>query len=216
MEELELDPIVLEDVADQQTPPPEEELYELNNLGEITQVNLEQMRVLAQKGQNWDHMKAERDEARKQLEEKDAFLKELAGENTVEAYMDSIRAKAMAEKEGIDESVALGRVQLARERAAFEASKTGVVSNEQRESYIRFAERFPGLTSKDIPENVWDAHRNGEDLSLAYLTHRNKELTEQLEALKQNTKNANRSTGSMKDAGKSGSADPWMAVWADE
>lgn len=202
----------------------DQQLFELKHLGEVKTVNRDEVITLAQKGMNYDHIRQERDVARAEVErlgELESFLQELAGPGrTVDDLIDSTRASILANKEGIDEKVALDRVKLARERAAFEAEKKkgeAVVQaqNEEQQrnqkAFLRFHEVHPDVDPKTIPQKVWNAFIGGQaDLADAYTQYENQQLKEQLKAMQekedarvQNEKNKKRSVGSQQSEGTS-------------
>lgn len=200
--------------------PDTDQYYELKHLDDIRRVTLDEMKTYAQKGLDWDRMKEARDKAiadNKRASAHEEFLKEMAGNEDVETFIDGVRAKRMAQRDGIDEGLALEKIKLARERAAFEAEKNppaDPVAEKRRQSYVDFAARFPGLKSADIPNEVWEAHQKGEDLTLAYLTYQNKSLSEKVNSLEQEAKNKTLSAGSMKSAGTA-AKDEFDTLWYD-
>lgn len=206
--------------------PPQEEqeaeeaqLFDLKHQGQSYQVNREQVVTLAQKGMDYDHVRTERDIARSKYAELEGFLQELAAPNgmTIEDLMDNTRASVLAEREGIDQSVALQRVKLDRDRRAFEAQQQQQQQEQQarqqedqrvQQSFLRFAQAYADIDPKTIPKEVWDAFGQGTDLADAYAHWENKQLRQQLqearsklETAEQNEKNKERSTGSQQSAG---------------
>lgn len=208
---------------------PAEQTFDLKFLGETKTVNRDEVITLAQKGLNYDKVLAERDTTKSELEQlggisllRDCkeFLEELAAESrmTVSDLMDSTRAEVLAKKEGLDNSVALQRIKLDRDRKAFEAEKARKeaerkVKNEAEEKQNRdilsFVQAYPEVQPQDIPKEVWDSvHRDGISLTAAYSAFENKKLREEVKAWKskaetaeQNYKNQQRSTGSQSTAG---------------
>lgn len=193
---------------------------ELKRFGEVTKVNREQATVLAQKGLDYDHVRGERDTAKERVAELEGFLTELAAPSnmSIEDLMDATRAELLANKEGIDQSVALQRVKLDRERKAFDAQK----QNAQREELAKqeqkqridadnaaFQRAFPNVKMSEVPKEVWEMMlKEGESLVSSYarftakaLAEENEKLKSDLETAKQNFDNKQRSTGSQKSAG---------------
>lgn len=193
---------------------------ELKRFGEVTKVNREQATVLAQKGLDYDHVRGERDTAKERVAELEGFLTELASPSnmSIEDLMDATRAELLANKEGIDQSVALQRVKLDRERKAFDAQK----QNAQREELAKqeqkqridadnaaFRRAFPNVKMSEVPKEVWETMlKEGESLVSSYarftakaLAEENEKLKSDLETAKQNFDNKQRSTGSQKSAG---------------
>lgn len=205
------------------TEEPEEQTFDLKFLGETKTVSKDEVITLAQKGLNYDKILGERDSAKQEvskLKEYEAFLKELAGPGgmTIEDLMDSTRAEVLAKKEGLDNSVALQRVKLDRERKAFEAEKSQKEAEKkaredaekaQNQDLLRFIQEYPGVQPQDIPKEVWDkVHKSGISLVSAYSEFENKKLRQEVqewkskfETAEQNYKNQQRSTGSQSTAG---------------
>ena len=205
------------------TEEPEEQTFDLKFLGETKTVSKDEVITLAQKGLNDDNILGERDSAKQEvskLKEYEAFLKELAGPGgmSIEDLMDSTRAEVLAKKEGLDNSVALQRVKLDRERKAFEAEKSQKEAEKkarenaekaQNQDLLRFIQEYPGVQPQDIPKEVWDkVHKSGIPLVSAYSEFENKKLRQEVqewkskfETAEQNYKNQQRSTGSQSTAG---------------
>lgn len=201
---------------------PAEQTFDLKFLGETKTVSKDEVITLAQKGLNYDKILGERDVAKQEvsrLQEYEAFLKELAGPGgmSIEDLMDSTRAEVLAKKEGLDNSVALQRIKLDRDRKAFEAEKArketekrqAEEAEKQRSNqFLQFAKEYPDVDPKDIPKEVWDKFNEGVSLTAAYSTYENKKLREEVKSWKekaetaeQNYKNQQRSTGSQSTAG---------------
>lgn len=207
---------------------PAEQTFDLKFLGETKTVNRDEVITLAQKGLNYDKVLAERDTTKSELEQlggvsllRDCkeFLEELAAESrmTVSDLMDSTRAEVLAKKEGLDNSVALQRIKLDRDRKAFEAEKAKKAAEkkaaeeaeaQRSNQFLQFAQEYPDVDPKDIPKEVWDKFKEGISLTAAYSTYENKKLREEVKSWKdkaetaeQNYKNQQRSTGSQSTAG---------------
>lgn len=221
-----------EDTPEADTDPaeePAEQTFDLKFLGETKTVNRDEVITLAQKGLNYDKVLAERDTTKSELEQlggisllRDCkeFLEELAAESrmTVSDLMDYTRAETLAKKEGLDNSVALQRIKLDRDRKAFEAEKArkeaerkakNEAEEKQNRDILSFVQAYPEVQPQDIPKEVWDSvHRDGISLTAAYSAFENKKLREEVKAWKskaetaeQNYKNQQRSTGSQSTAG---------------
>lgn len=202
-----------------------DQLFTLKHLDETRQVGRDEVVALAQKGLDYDRIRQDRDQARAEaarLAELEDFLKELAAPSgmSVSDLMDTTRASLLADREGIDQSVALQRVRLDRDRKALEAERQTMARQTQagqqraaeqermKTSMDRFIQDHPDLKAEDIPREVWEAFAGGKDLADAYALHEAKRLREQLaerdrelETLKQNKTNQARSTGSQSSAG---------------
>ena len=78
------------------------------------------------------------------------------------------------------------------------------------------------MKPNDIPKDVWDAFKDGEDLVNAYARFENRELREkvsklesQLETAKKNSENKRRSAGSQRSAGSASEMDEFDRAWYD-
>lgn len=226
------EPAEAEDQKDEQAEA--DQLFTLKHLDETRQVGRDEVIALAQKGMDYDRIREDRDQARAEsarLSELEAFLKELAAPSnmTVEELMDTTRANILAEREGIDHTVALQRIKLERDRKALEAERQSMsrqteTSQKQaaeqarmKASMDRFIQDHPDLDAKDIPQEVWEAFAAGKDMGDAYAVYEAKQLRAQLaekdreiETMKQNQNNQARSTGSQTTAGTSKDDLDWI------
>lgn len=212
------------------------ELIELKHLGQTVRVTPEQLNAYAQMGLDYQRIREDRDAARKEVERLTAmetFLKELAAPQgiSVEDLIDGARAEVLAKKEHLNKDVALQRIKLDRERKAFEAQKDQQKKEAQaksqeeakrQEQFLRFARTYPKVKPNDIPKDVWDAFKDGEDLVNAYVRFENRELKEkvsklesQLETAKKNSENKRRSAGSQRSAGSASEMDEFDRAWYD-
>lgn len=212
------------------------ELIELKHLGQTVRVTPEQLNAYAQMGLDYQRIREDRDAARKEVERLTAmetFLKELAAPQgiSVEDLIDGARAEVLAKKERLNKDVALQRIKLDRERKAFEAQKDQQKKEAQaksqeeakrQEQFLRFARTYPKVKPNDIPRDVWDAFKDGEDLVNAYARFENRELKEkvsklesQLETAKKNSENKRRSAGSQRSAGSASEMDEFDRAWYD-
>ena len=212
------------------------ELIELKHLGQTVRVTPEQLNAYAQMGLDYQRIREDRDAARKEVERLTAmetFLKELAAPQgiSVEDLIDGARAEVLAKKEHLNKDVALQRIKLDRERKAFEAQKDQQKKEAQaksqeeakrQEQFLRFARTYPKVKPNDIPKDVWDAFKDGEDLVNAYARFENRELKEkvsklesQLAAAKKNSENKRRSAGSQRSAGSASEMDEFDRAWYD-
>ena len=212
------------------------EPIELKHLGQTVRVTPEQLNAYAQMGLDYQRIREDRDAARKEVERLTAmetFLKELAAPQgiSVEDLIDGARAEVLAKKEHLNKDVALQRIKLDRERKAFEAQKDQQKKEAQaksqeeakrQEQFLRFARTYPKVKPNDIPKDVWDAFKDGEDLVNAYARFENRELREkvsklesQLETAKKNSENKRRSAGSQRSAGSASEMDEFDRAWYD-
>ena len=184
----------------------------------------DEIKTLVQKGMDYDRKSAK-------LSDYEDFLKELAAPQklSVEQLMDTTRArlfKASEAKEGreISDTDALLAVQKQRadkaeaDKAQAEAQqKTAKESAEQkqRDMLNRFIAAYPEVKGDDIPKSVWEECQKSGDLVAAYAKYEKKQLEEQISALKQNKKNAERSIGSVRSTGTSKQKDAFDEGWDD-
>lgn len=90
----------------------------------------------------------------------------------------------------MDEEMAEGREAVS-EEAATESGR------DLRQEVEEFLETFPQVEAEDIPREVWRQAAGGQGLAKAYALYENALLRSQLEALRQNGANRERSLGSL-------------------
>lgn len=227
-----------EEPAEDTAPQVTEDKYELKHLSEVQTVDREKVIELAQKGLDYDRIRADRDTTRAENEELRTykeFLQELADSSkmTIEQLMDETRADVISHRDGTRKEVALKQVREARESRKSNFTQKSLEEARQAD-YQRFSETHPNLDPKDIPAEVWQRmNDNNLLLSEAYapidiantkaaLEAKERELKakeEKIAALEQNMTNASRSTGSRKSEGatakpKSAFSEAWDA-WKD-
>lgn len=199
--------------------------YNLKFLGEDREVSLDEMRDLAEKGLNYDHVKADRDSLRERTKNIDemegalGFLKELAENSgtTVGELMDATRArilvqKAEAEGKELTEEQALAQVR-ANKQAKQETAPAKSEEEMRQEAVRRFIALYPGVKSEDIPKSVWEEADRLGDLIGPYQKYESKKLRDELAQLKQNQKNRERSTGSRRTVGATTPKDAFDEGW---
>ena len=239
VEEAPIEEVRTEDeVAEKQ---PEEEtpkLWTLRHMDEEKQVGEAEMVVLAQKGMDYDRIRAKYDEAKPAMEMLAQFAKK-AGVTTAE-YITAIREQAK-QAEGMSEAeakravdledrearVAVEEARVNERKAAAEKATNAQTAEEQRRAadIAEFQKTFPEAAKdpKSIPPEVWAEVKNGASLVAAYSKYAVKTANAAKDAAmreaasaKQNNKNAERATGSMKSAGEeSKSKDPFLSGWDD-
>ena len=234
VEEVRTEDEVAEEQPREETP----KLWTLRHMDETKEVNEAEMVTLAQKGMDYDRIRAKYDEAKPAMEMLAQFAKK-AGVSTAE-YITAIREQAK-QAEGMSEAEAKRAVDLEDREARVavkeaeanerETAKNNAVSAqtaaEQRRAadIAEFQKTFPEAAKdpKSIPPEVWAEVKQGTSLVVAYSKHAVKVANEakdaavrEASAAKQNTKNAERSTGSMRSAGEeSKSKDPFLKGWDD-
>lgn len=199
--------------------------YKLKVKGEEREVGLEEMTELAQKGADYDGLRADRDQLRSdkaRLEDYGTFLQEMAqaGGVTVEELMESTRAHMLmqqAEKGGNPMSEEDARAQVKAKTPKQEAEKAPEKTPEEkaRETIQRFLDLYPEVKGTDIPKEVWDQAEKTGDLIAPYQRWQAQQLKAERQQLEQNRKNRERSTGSRKSAGQSSTDKAFDAAWYD-
>lgn len=221
-----------EPVAEEETAQPEDkpeaghQRFKLKVKGEEREVDLDEMTALAQKGGDYDGLKADRDTLRDEngkLKEYESFLKELAdnGGISVDEVMESTRVemlmrKAEADGKELTEDEARKQVRAAHRKSEPKEAPHEETAEERAQKAVQaFVQRYPNVKSSDIPQSVWDdANRTG-DLIGAYQEYRLQQLSEEVSKLKQNESNRKRSTGSMKTSGATTSKSKIDQMWEE-
>lgn len=193
--------------------------FVLHHLDSEHSVTLEEMKSLAEKGLDYDRIRALNESYRKAENAHESLLQELAKHDntTVEAIVDNLWAGLISETDGVAPAVALERAKLKRvERELADSKKAGEQTAEQtaaeerrRKDFVAFSKTHPEVKAQDIPAEVWQRVQDGMSLSDAYGLYELKGLREENTRLKneesvrrQKEKNAARSTGSMSTSGK--------------
>ena len=198
----------------------ETDQFELKHLDEKRTVNREEVIALAQKGMDYDRIRAKYDEMKAgetQRNAHESFLKELAESagQSVEDMIDSARARMLVNKaatEGKTLSDDDSMAQVKQARTAAEQTETAEKPTEKpteadkeadrQRSFMRFAREFPEVKAEDVPGEVWKDFAEGKgDLTDLFALHENKRLKAELAAAKQNEENRKKSTGSRATAG---------------
>lgn len=204
--------------------------FVLKHLDQTYEVNRDQVVQLAQKGMDYDRIRTERDSIKPKFEEYEAFLKRIAGDQSIDDLIDSTLAKLDvqdAEKRGEDLDEVEQFKKLRIERVKRDAKNpppepTPEPTEEDKEkarlskSIQRFIKAYPDVKATDVPPEVWKDYREHRaDLVDCYQLYENKKLKDEIKSLKQNQKNKERSTGSKKSAGKK-TVDKWFDGWPDD
>lgn len=218
--------------ADQPTAP---ELFTLKNRDETRQVNRDELIAMAQKGWDYDTVRAERDQLRQYRKEADPALEVIKGyaqrnNMSVGEYLDFCRKQELM-RQGMTEQDAQTKLSMEKERAELDARQAEVrAKEEQQTSALRKAQEaaqarqkdietfykiYPGVDPKSIAQEVWDAVKNGDNLTNAYTMYENKRLTAELAAERQNKANQARTPGSL--GGNSGAEmDEIDRLWSED
>lgn len=232
IEEVRTEDEVVEKQAEENTP----KLVPLKHLGEERMVTEAERDALAQKGMDYDRIRAKYEEAKPAMELIAQFAKK-AGVTTAE-YITAIReqakqaegmseaeAKRMVDLEDREARVAIREAEEAERKEAENKATNAQTAEEQRRAadIAEFQKTFPEAAKdpKSIPPEVWAEVKNGASLVAAYSKYAVKTANAAKDAAmreaasaKQNNKNAERATGSMKSAGEeSKSKDPFLSGW---
>jgi len=217
--------------------PDPEPTFTLKHLGEERSVGKDEVVVLAQKGMDYDRIRNQRDKYQAAWD----FLGELAkargGEGELEekiySLMDETRARTMmarAEANNEELSPAEAATRAINQRLKYkptdaEEQKFAVTEEDRQEKSQKeiaaFLQEYPDVKAEDIPKEVWDiVNKNGGNLLGAYQRFENRKLKEELknlkkdlDAVKQQKKNKERSTGSSKSEGSGKAKDPFSDGW---
>ena len=210
-----------------------EKTWELRHLDETKSVGEAEMVALAQKGMDYDRIRTKYDESKPAMEMLAAFAKEKGV--TVAEYIAYLRteakkadglseaeAKRSVELEDREAAVAAREAEQQAERSAAERAEAEKTAKEtsRKADIDEFTREYPDA-AKDpnkIPQEVWEAVSAGSRLVVAYAKYLAKQAGEAAQqakaeaaATKQNSRNAQRATGSMQSAGAdTGKHDPFL------
>ena len=225
------EPEVQEPVAEEQPQVQAEadHSFQLKHLDEVRTVNRDEVITLAQKGLDYDRIKARLDDrtaSDKKAADALAFLEDIAAKSgqSVDDFMDSVVASQRAKPDRSDYDAVLAQVKLERREKALaereaqlDAAKKQDAEKAQaadrRQNDIKnFMQRFPSVKADAIPKEVWAKVSGGMTLTEAYAMHRAEQLERDLETERQNAKNAARPAGSRATAGAS-DTDEFDRLW---
>ena len=205
-----------------------DQYLELKHFDEIRKVGKDEAKVLAQKGLDYDNIRSERDTFRserdalknenakyKKMEE---FLNEVRGDQfeSIDDFMLDTRARMLSEKNGTKYEDELSNLKSKETPKEAQTQKESVKPSPVDE----FIRRFPNVKADDIPESVWQEVQQTGDLVGAYVRYnesqKNSEiqkLKDEIETLKQNQKNKERSAGSSRSAGNKSGKSTIAELW---
>ena len=215
-----------------------EKTWTLRHMDETKNVGEAEMVTLAQKGMDYDRIRAKYDESKPAMEILSIFAKQKGV--SVADYVSFLRTEAK-KADGLSEAEARRSIELEDREAAVTAreaeqaaerqaaEQTDAAANaaaQRRKADIdEFAREYPDVARNPdaIPKEVWDAVAAGSSLTVAYAKYTAKQAREEAErtrsaaqAAQQNVKNAARSTGSMQSAGQNaGGRDPFLEGWGE-
>lgn len=206
----------------------EDQFLELKHMDEVRKVSREEAKTLAQKGLDYDRIRGERDAMQKdyaQLKKYENFLNELKGDfPSIDAMMTDTRARMLAEKEGISYADAVAKVGVMQQGAQPQQQTQAQPGQLKVPAVDQFVQKYPGVKAEEIPQAVWDEVKRTGDLVGAYENYQNtkvkdekiKNLELEIETLKQNQKNAARSTGSASSSGKTSGKSLIQQLWDED
>lgn len=215
-----------------------EKTWTLRHMDETKNVGEAEMVTLAQKGMDYDRIRAKYDESKPAMEILSIFAKQKGV--SVADYVSFLRTEAK-KADGLSEAEARRSIELedreaavtareaeqaAERQAAEQAHAAANAAAQRRKADIdEFAREYPDVARNPdaIPKAVWDAVAAGSSLTVAYAKYTAKQAREEAErtrsaaqAAQQNVKNAARSTGSMQSAGQNaGGRDPFLEGWGE-
>lgn len=212
-----------------------DERFTLKHLGETRDFSRDEVTTLAQKGLDYDRIRAERDSMRAEMPTmRDAMglLGEIAADSKISVgeLIETLRARRLIDREAAEGRTITetgAREQIRREKAARDrdseeqeeqpAAKPAASAPAQpdvTEDIRRFAQTFPEVKATDIPQKVWDEYRAGKgDLVSLYTIQENAALRLKLAQMEQNENNRGRSAGSVKSAGNRTAKTTMQEVW---
>lgn len=217
------------------------QLYTLKHLGKEGLYTIDEVLEFAGKGMDYDGVRQDRDELRREraaLNGQTEFLKELArrsGDSSIDQHLDRIRAMwsmqdskdaggEMSAEEALvratqtrlstpePEETPEQEAEPAHAEEAEEADNGGDAA-ERQAMFRDFIAEYPGVKPEDIPKEVWNECARTGNLVSAYRKHENSRLKAELEELKQNQRNKERSTGSWQSAGAPTPKDAFDEGW---
>lgn len=195
--------------------------WKLKHNGEEVDADEAKMVELAQKGLDYDRVRGERDSFKNEhpkYAEYETFLNELAKNagTDVPGLMENVRASMLmqkAEAEGKPISQEAAVQQLRQQEQAAKAESEAADAAKKQANLKAFMEAYPGVKAEDVPLKVLQEGFERGDLAGAYARWENRQLKDELETLKQNQKNKERSTGSRRSAGAATPKDDFDEAW---
>lgn len=220
-----------EEPAAENTP----QLFTIKNRDETRQVTSEELVAMAQKGWDYDKVREERDQLRQLRDEATPALelvKSYAQRNgmSVGDYLDYCRKQELIAG-GMTEQNADQALQIEKDRAALNEQQKQIQAQQQEQNSVLerakqaqaarqkdiedFFREYPKVDPKSIPQDVWNAVRQGSSLVNAYTKYENNRLQAEIAALRQNEKNRASAPGSL--SGNPGKEmDEIDRIWAED
>lgn len=226
------EPEKAEEPAPEQKPEAENQRFKLKVNGEESEVDREKVIELAQKGMDYDRIKAERDSFKadaptlQRYKEQELFLKDLAERSNigVDQLMENVRVQmAMDQDKNLSEAEARAKVKAeaaARQQPAEakveEKAKEPSPEERRQAMFASFVQAYPDVKADSIPKEVWETAGRTFDLVGAYRDHEIRTLRKEVETLRQNNKNKERSTGSRRSVGNTSADKAFDDLWYDD
>lgn len=188
--------------ADTAQQPKNEEKAKIVYNGQEVEMSMDDLKVNAQKGLNYDriHEKYEGMKNSKVFKVFEKFAKE--NNMTADEYaetLDTMYENQKVEKlvnDGVPKEVAEKLTRLeTKEKEREEKERQADAAKEKQVQFSNFVRKYPNVKASDIPQSVWDEFNKGADLSSAYALHENEILRSELEQYKQNDKNKEKAIG---------------------
>lgn len=188
------------------------ELFTLKNRDEKRQVTREELIAMAQKGWDYDTVRAERDQLRQYRKEADPTLEmvRLSARQkgmSVPDYLDHCRRQDLTQTQA-QTGPGAGR---GRDNALIQRFR----QNARRQDMQRFLDAYPGVKAESIPQEVWAQVARGVPLVSAYARHENQRLRAELAAERQNRVNRARTPGAL-GANSGAELDELDRMWAED
>lgn len=226
------EPEKAEEPAPEQKPEAENQRFKLKVNGEESEVDRDKVIELAQKGMDYDRIKAERDSFKadaptlQRYKEQELFLKDLAERSNigVDQLMENVRVQmAMDQDKNLSEAEARAKVKAeaaARQQPAEakveEKAKEPSPEERRQAMFASFVQAYPDVKADSIPKEVWETAGRTFDLVGAYRDHEIRTLRKEVETLRQNNKNKERSTGSRRSVGNASADKAFDDLWYDD
>lgn len=189
-----------------------EAAFELKHLGKTHRVGRDEIIALAQKGMDYDRIRAKLE----QPSVFEGFVQELAKRRnlSVDEFMDRTRAAILVRNERMEPDAAMERVKLERqEKAAQDEQRRAGEEKERRKADFKdFIRRYGDVDAGSIPAEVWEEVAGGETLVNSYMRYENAQLKARLETERKNFENRLKSTGSQSSSGTE-KMDDWDRLW---
>ena len=208
-----------------------DQLFTLKHLDEVKEVDRDEVITLAQKGLDYDRIRAERDSLKaeksslKAHEDFLAELAELAGTSVEDLMVDTKARLVQKDEEKKGNTITFEQAKYRVQSDMKAAKKAEAPAEEVKEEspqpslqevregkFRRFVEAYPDVKSDDIPREVWKefGDGSGKELTEIYARYENKKLKAQIADLEKKNR---RSTGSRKSNGSPIKEDDLYAGW---